>query len=57
MAAQYLGAFVLVTLNAPPGLQVRGTVSHVVQGESLTLRDGKFGLHATRVRNETDYRV
>lgn len=42
MAAHFVGLSMLVTLNAPPGLQLRGIVSNVVPGESLTLRDGKL---------------
>ncbi len=52
MAADFIGAKVLVILrappNAPPGappMQVKGTVADIV-GQQLTLHDGKMTLIA-----------
>ncbi|RDW88692.1 hypothetical protein BP6252_00724 [Coleophoma cylindrospora] len=48
MASQFIGLTMLVTLNNPHGLQLRGTVSSVEPGKSLTLRhvtnpqDGRY---------------
>jgi enhancer of mRNA-decapping protein 3 len=40
MSNQFIGLTMLVTLNDPPGAQVRGTVSSIEPGKSLTLRNG-----------------
>jgi enhancer of mRNA-decapping protein 3 len=40
MSDQFIGLTMLVTLSAPPGAQLRGRVSSIVAGQSLTLRDG-----------------
>ena len=42
MAHAFIGLPMLVTLLDPPGAQVRGVVSSVVPGKSLTLRNGMF---------------
>ncbi|KAH8801686.1 YjeF N-terminal domain-containing protein [Xylogone sp. PMI_703] len=39
MSNQFIGLTMLVTLSSPYGAQLRGTVSSVVPGQSLTLRD------------------
>ncbi|KAI9743851.1 MAG: enhancer of mRNA decapping [Claussenomyces sp. TS43310] len=39
MSNQFIGLIMLVTLNSPPGAQLRGKVSSIVAGQSLTLRD------------------
>jgi hypothetical protein len=40
MASAFLGLTMLVTLISPPGVQLRGKVSSIQAGKSLTLRDG-----------------
>jgi hypothetical protein len=40
MSNQFIGLTMLVTLNSPPGAQLRGIVSSVEPGKSLTLRHG-----------------
>jgi enhancer of mRNA-decapping protein 3 len=42
MSDQFIGLTMLVTLNSPPGARLRGKVSSVVAGQSLTLREGKL---------------
>ncbi|TQS34869.1 hypothetical protein Golomagni_04731 [Golovinomyces magnicellulatus] len=39
MASNFVGLCMLVTLTSPPGAQVRGIVSRIEPGKSLTLRD------------------
>ncbi|RKF80646.1 Enhancer of mRNA-decapping protein 3 [Golovinomyces cichoracearum] len=39
MASNFVGLSMLVTLISPPGAQVRGIVSRIEPGKSLTLRD------------------
>ncbi|TVY73228.1 Enhancer of mRNA-decapping protein [Lachnellula suecica] len=39
MSNQFIGLTMLVTLSSPPGAQLRGTVSGIEQGKSLTLRN------------------
>jgi hypothetical protein len=46
MAEQFVGLTMLVTLSSPPDAQLRGKVSSVVAGKSLTLRDGMSFLQA-----------
>jgi hypothetical protein len=41
MSKQFIGLTMLVTLNSPPGAQLRGVVSSIEPGMSLTLRHGK----------------
>jgi hypothetical protein len=41
MSDLFIGLTMLVTLSYPPGHQLRGKVSSVVAGKSLTLRNGK----------------
>jgi hypothetical protein len=41
MSNQFIGLTMLVTLNSPPGAQLRGIVSSIEPGKSLTLRHGK----------------
>ena len=40
MAEQFVGLTMLVTLSSPLDAQLRGRVSSVVAGKSLTLSDG-----------------
>lgn len=40
MAEQFVGLTMLVTLSSPLDAQLRGRVSSVVAGQSLTLSDG-----------------
>lgn len=40
MSNQFIGLTMLVTLNDPPGAQLRGVVSSIEPGKSLTLRNG-----------------
>lgn len=40
MSDLFIGLTMLVTLSSPPGAQLRGKVSSVLAGQSLTLRDG-----------------
>jgi hypothetical protein len=40
MSNQFIGLTMLVTLSSPPGAQLRGVVSSVEPGKSLTLRHG-----------------
>jgi hypothetical protein len=40
MSNQFIGLTMLVTLSSPPGAQLRGIVSSVEPGKSLTLRHG-----------------
>lgn len=42
MAEQFVGLTMLVTLSSPLDAQLRGRVSSVVAGQSLTLSDGMF---------------
>jgi enhancer of mRNA-decapping protein 3 len=42
MSDLFIGLTMLVTLSSPPGAQLRGKVSSVLAGQSLTLRDGTF---------------
>ncbi len=42
MSNTFIGLTMLVTLSDPPGAQLRGVVSGIVPGESLTLRNGKL---------------
>lgn len=45
MAEAFLGLNMLVTLSSPPDAQLRGKVSSIVAGQSLTLRDGMHWSH------------
>lgn len=47
MSDHFIGLTMLVTLSSPPGAQLRGKVSSVVAGKSLTLRDGKLHVQYT----------
>lgn len=42
MSNQFIGLTMLVTLNSPPGAQLRGIVNSIEPGKSLTLRDGEL---------------
>lgn len=42
MSNQFIGLTMLVTLSSPYGAQLKGVVSSVVPGQSLTLRDGEY---------------
>jgi enhancer of mRNA-decapping protein 3 len=44
MAEQFVGLTMLVTLSSPLDAQLRGRVSSVVAGQSLTLSDGTFAI-------------
>jgi hypothetical protein len=41
MSNQFIGLTMLVTLSSPSGAQLRGVVSSIEPGKSLTLRHGK----------------
>lgn len=41
MSNTFIGLTMLVTLSSPPGAQLRGVVSGIEPGKSLTLRNGK----------------
>jgi hypothetical protein len=40
MSNTFIGLTMLVTLSSPPGAQLRGVVSGIEPGKSLTLRNG-----------------
>jgi len=40
MSNTFIGLTMLVTLNSPPGAQLRGVVSGIEPGKSLTLKNG-----------------
>jgi hypothetical protein len=48
MSDAFIGLTMLVTLSSPPGAQLRGTVSSIEAGKSLTLRNGTKLLSASR---------
>jgi hypothetical protein len=48
MAEQFVGLTMLVTLSSPLDAQLRGRVSSVVAGQSLTLSDGMFEILGMR---------
>jgi hypothetical protein len=48
MAEQFVGLTMLVTLSSPLDAQLRGRVSSVVAGQSLTLSDGTFAILGMR---------
>lgn len=45
MSNTFIGLTMLVTLSSPPGAQLRGVVSGIEPGKSLTLRNGKTPRH------------
>jgi hypothetical protein len=45
MSNTFIGLTMLVTLSSPPGAQLRGVVSGIEPGKSLTLRNGKTPQH------------
>jgi len=42
MSNQFIGLTMLVTLSSPLGAQLRGVVSSIEPGKSLTLRNGIY---------------
>jgi hypothetical protein len=42
MSNTFIGLTMLVTLNSPPGAQLRGVVIGIEPGKSLTLKNGNI---------------